>query len=87
MKISYINPFVKHFNERIKPFPYLVTRFYERAKLFVKASDDPILKDHPLTKKKEGMRAFSITGDIRVIYFVKDGQVFFVDIGTHDQVY
>jgi len=47
-----------------------------------------LLKDHPLTGKKQGLRAFSITGDVRIVYhFVSDDFVEFLDIGSHNQVY
>jgi mRNA-degrading endonuclease YafQ of YafQ-DinJ toxin-antitoxin module len=35
----------------------------------------PVLRDHTLT------------GDIRVIYYIHKGSVYFADIGTHNQVY
>lgn len=34
-----------------------------------------------------GKRAFWITGDIRVVYRVRGDTVYFLDIGTHNQVY
>ncbi len=34
------------------------------------------------------LRAFSVTGDIRIVYFeINDESVLFLDIGTHNQVY
>ena len=43
--------------------------------------------DHALTDGLEGKRAFSITGEIRVIYVELEGCIVFLDIGTHNQVY
>jgi len=45
------------------------------------------LHDHALTGKLAGKRAFSIAGDIRVIYVEFDDFIVFLDIGTHNQVY
>lgn len=55
--------------------------------LFVQNPHNPFLNDHPLKGSKEGFRSFSITGDIRAIYYVAEGNAYFVDIGTHNQVY
>ena len=59
----------------------------ERTRLFEKNPNSPLLKNHPLRGDKLGLRSFSISGDIRVIYYVKDNVAYFVDIGTHNQVY
>jgi len=48
---------------------------------------DDLLQDHLLMGKLEGYRAFSVTGDIRVVYYIHDQTAYFVDIGTHNQVY
>lgn len=87
MNIKYIGKFQKHFDLRIKPHTNLVKKFRKRAGIFTKDFDDPILKNHQLKGEKSQLMAFSITGDIRVIYFVKDGDAYFIDIGSHNQVY
>lgn len=45
------------------------------------------LNDHALSGNLQGKRAFSITGDIRVIYVELEDRLIFLDIGTHNQVY
>lgn len=55
--------------------------------LFKENSQNPVLKDHALTGSKIGYRAFSVTGDVRIIYERFNGDVRFYDIGTHNQVY
>lgn len=73
---------------RIRPNTKLHDRFLERLKLFCKDHGNPTLHDHPLMGKMSKNRAFSITGDVRVIYRVVDDEVVeFFNIGTHDQVY
>jgi len=45
------------------------------------------LKDHELTGKLAGKRAFSITADVRVVYEEQDEFIIFLDVGSHNQVY
>ncbi len=87
MDIVYRKQFTKHLLERIKPDPALYKRFKERIKLFIKTPEDPILEDHRLTGDKINFRAFSIIRDIRVVYQSGEDYVYFIDIGTHNQVY
>ena len=69
------------------PNPSLNSKFKERLKLFTKDSTNQILKDHSLKGEKSNYRAFSITGDIRVIYEKVSDGILLHDIGTHNQVY
>lgn len=87
MKIVYSTTFIKHYKKRILDQSLLKERFKERLAIFLSKPKDPILKDHPLKGKKEKLRAFSITGDIRVIYIINNNIAYFYDIGTHNQVY
>ena len=61
----------------------------KRIALFLENRSNPILKDHALTGNLINKRAFSVTGDYRIIYQEIAGEVVFVflDIGTHSQVY
>jgi addiction module RelE/StbE family toxin len=45
------------------------------------------LNDHPLTGKLKGLRAFSVGGDVRVVYQEAENYYLFLDIGSHNQVY
>ncbi len=58
-----------------------------RLKIFQSNPQNPILRDHALTGTKIGKRAFSITGDYRVVYGKNSEAIVFYDIGTHNQVY
>jgi len=47
-----------------------------------------LLQDHRLSGAKKDLRAFSITGDIHIVYLpISDIEVIFMDIGSHNQVY
>jgi addiction module RelE/StbE family toxin len=79
--------FEKHFLKRITTHEKLVTQFEERLGLFVAGKLDNLLNDYPLKGKFTGKRAFSIAGDIRVVYEETSDFIIFLDIGTHNQVY
>jgi addiction module RelE/StbE family toxin len=79
--------FEKIFQTRIASDPKLVKQFEERLLLFIKGVSNYPLYDHSLDGKLTGKRAFSIAGDVRVVYKIVDGVCIFVDIGSHNQVY
>ncbi|MEK7634018.1 MAG: type II toxin-antitoxin system mRNA interferase toxin, RelE/StbE family [Patescibacteria group bacterium] len=87
MKIEFYTGFIKNYNKRFGKNKKIKIRFIERTKLFQNDHRNPLLKNHPLKGKKLNQRAFSVTGDIRVIYQIVNGTIYFVDIGTHNQVY
>jgi addiction module RelE/StbE family toxin len=79
--------FQKHFKTRIAPNKNLKDRFDGRVRLFIAGEKGKPLNDHPLGGKLKGLRAFSIAGDIRVVYYETDTTYIFFDIGSHNQVY
>ena len=88
VEIEYDKIFLKHFKIRISSSKKLVTRYQERFNLFIKDRTNRVLQDHKLAGKFKDKRAFSITGDIRVIYSELDkGHYELLDIGTHPQIY
>jgi addiction module RelE/StbE family toxin len=87
-KVIYHQLFVKHFRQRIGKYPKLVNQYAKRYGFFVADRQNLLLKDHQLTGDLAGKRAFSIGGDLRVVYREKEkGVVEFMDIGSHNQVY
>lgn len=78
--------FEKHFKERISSNGQLVDQFKDSLELFIEGRLN-FLDDHALHGKLAGKRAFSVTGDMRVIYVELDDVIVFLDIGNHDQVY
>ncbi len=88
MKIDLHPEFKKSYKKRIAKIPNLIERTAQRIELFQNDHSNPILKDHVLKGKKHNLKAFSITGDIRIIYLqTSEDAVIFLDIGTHNQVY
>jgi addiction module RelE/StbE family toxin len=88
MKIRYHKEFLKNYKKRITPDPSLSAQFKKQLDKFVKNPLDPTLRDHKLVGKKKSFRAFSIGGDIRVVYTRDNkGEIRLYDIGSHNQVY
>lgn len=79
--------FEKHFKQRISPNEKLRKQFKERLALFIAGELGYPLHDHALTGKLAGKRAFSVAGDIRVIYVELEDAIVFLDVGSHNQVY
>lgn len=88
MEIRYSTNFVKNFNKRVSKRSVLEKKYKDRLALFIRNRNNPLLKDHKLIGKRKNFRAFSITGDVRVIYFEESQEIVtFIDIGSHNQVY
>ena len=88
MKIIWDQGFKRIYKKRIKHDNELKKRFWDAMEIF---SSDPFnqrLRTHKLTGKLEGLWAFSIDFDCRVIFrFLGKNEVFLIDIGSHDEVY
>lgn len=88
MKIGRDLTFKKHFQQRIAKNSKLIAKTEQRISIFAKNPKSPLLKDHALTGKKNHLRAFWVTGDIRIVYLpVSEEEVIFIDVGSHNQVY
>lgn len=87
MIIKYHKDFSKHYKKRIAPNAKLTAQFQKQLSKFLADPSDPTLKDHKLVGEKETFRAFSVTGDIRVIYRIVGDELWLYDIGSHNQVY
>ena len=87
MEIEYHKNFIKNYRKRILHNKKLDRQFERRLKLFIMDPVNPILKNHKLIGGKIEYRAFSVSGDIRVIYKKLNGRILLYDVGTHSQVY
>lgn len=68
--------------------PFLESEIQKRIRWFKKNPKDTRLDVHDLTGKMTGQCAFSITGDIRIIYkWTNKNTVHFLAIGSHIKVY
>lgn len=79
--------FEKNFRVRIKPSPKLVKQFEQRLWMFMQGVREYPLDDHTLIGAMKGLRAFSVGGDLRVVYRETEENYEFLDVGSHNQVY
>ena len=79
--------FDKNFRTRITPNKKLMQQFEQRLGLFMQGTRGFPLDDHVLKGSMKGLRAFSVSGDVRVVYRETDEYYEFLDIGSHNQVY
>ncbi len=87
MKIAYHADFIKSYNRRFLNSPNIRQIFKTKLEIFIKDPKNDVLKDHQLKGKKHKYRSFSVTGDIRVVYYLEKDTATLFDIGTHNQVY
>jgi len=87
-KIIWDQGFKKIYQKKVKNDSELKKRFWIMTRLFLKNPFDKRLRTHKLTGKLEGLWAFSVAYDCRVIFkFLGKDEVLLVDIGSHDEVY
>jgi len=88
MKIGF-SPEVKKELEKLKKKDSDFNRkIQKQLQLFTTNSTHPSLRLHKLSGNLKGFQSISITKSFRMVYLVKqDGMAYFVDFGTHDEVY
>ncbi|HVC36685.1 MAG TPA: type II toxin-antitoxin system YafQ family toxin [Candidatus Dormibacteraeota bacterium] len=79
--------FDKSYKKRILPNRNLRDTYANRIAAFQKGERDSLLDDHALKGRMKGKCAFSIVGDVRVVYEETDSTYIFLDVGSHNQVY
>lgn len=84
--------FSLQFNHSLKKLarrqPEIIPVLFEKVLLFNNETNHPSLKLHKLSGKLKEHWSFSIEYNLRIIFrYTRDGNILFVDIGTHDQVY
>ncbi|MBH8573768.1 type II toxin-antitoxin system YafQ family toxin [Nostocaceae cyanobacterium CENA369] len=88
LKVSFSSSFRRAFKKRVKGNVDLETRFWQKLEQFTIDPFEQSLKTHKLSGKLNKLWSFSLDYDERVLfYFTEDGNVVFVDIGSHDEVY
>jgi len=79
--------FKKNFKKRVVPNQKLTKQFEKRIELFMSGARGYPLNDHVLVGSMNNLRAFSINGDLRVVYRETEEYIEFLDVGSHNQVY
>ena len=63
-------------------------QFIERVKIFIQDPSNQTLNNHGLGGKYKNCRSINITGDIRIIYEMRDSNTaYFLAIGSHSELY
>ncbi len=62
-------------------------KFKERLNLFLLDRFNPILNNHSLNGKYEGHNSINVSGDIRAVYKIDSGNIDFIAIGKHSNLY
>lgn len=86
-RIHWAPSFKRAFRKRVQNTP-LSNKFQNQLELFVQDPFAPGLRTHKLTGVLNGLWAFSVSYDCRVIFdFVSPEEILLIDIGTHEDVY
>jgi addiction module RelE/StbE family toxin len=78
------------FHKQLKKAPLEIKiAFRKRLELFLLDQSDSQLRNHILAGKYKGLRSINITGDWRALFREEkeNGDVVFVLLGTHSQLY
>jgi addiction module RelE/StbE family toxin len=88
IRITWDQGFKRIYKKKVKNNDELKKRFWDAMELFSKNPFNPRLRTHKLTGKLEGLWAFSVAFDCRVIFkFLSENEILLIDIGEHDEVY
>jgi addiction module RelE/StbE family toxin len=88
IKLTWDHGFKRIYKKKVKNNEELRKKFWDAMELFVKDPFHPRLRTHKLTGKLEGLWAFSVDYDTRVIFsFIGKEDVVLIDIGGHEEVY
>jgi addiction module RelE/StbE family toxin len=88
IKIRWDQGFKRTYRKKVKNDPDLRERFWGAMELFSRNPFHQKLRTHKLSGKLEGLWAFSVSYDCRVVFeFLNGDEVLLVDIGGHEEVY
>ena len=88
LKVQRHQGYIEDLANLLENDPELSKEVERRIEWFRKNKDDTRLDNHELDKKMKGNWAFSITGDIRIVYkWLGKKEVRFLAIGGHKKVY
>lgn len=85
--VKYQRKFLKVYPIRVGRDKKLRKQYDKRFNLFMAGHHGQPINDHALTGSMTGLRSFSVSGDVRVVYRELDDVYEFIDVGTHAQVY
>ena len=84
MELRYSSKFKKQY----KKLPIKIRKqFIERVDLFLRDSQDSLLRLHKLSGPLQDSWSINITGDVRVVFDKCDNHLLFISIGSHSKLY
>lgn len=87
MQIRISPEFAKELRILKKKKPKLLKRINKQLRLFAEDPKHPSLRTHKLSGKMKNLWSISVAKDIRMVYLLRDDEAYFVDLGTHNEVY
>ncbi|MEX2033392.1 MAG: hypothetical protein WD889_02415 [Candidatus Colwellbacteria bacterium] len=86
MKIAFHRGFKKYYR-KLKPGER--KKLEKRLRLFAEDPYHPILDNHALRERYKGFRSIDITGDLRALFELKEGEntAVFIIVDTHSNLY
>jgi addiction module RelE/StbE family toxin len=80
--------FKRSYRKRVKKNEKLKKEILAKDGMFLTSPSSSQLRTHKLSGKLEGLWAFSVDDDCRVIFeFIGEDRVLLIDIGSHNEVY
>ena len=80
--------FKRAYKKSTKANPNLKDKIAKALEIFVNDPFHPSLRTHKLSGRLEGLWAFVVEHDCRVVVrFLGEGNVLLIDVGKHDEVY
>jgi len=78
----------RNFDKRYARLPTKIQdQFKKRRNLFISQPFHPLLNNHSVDEVFPGWRSINVTGDYRALYEEREGEVVFMTIGTHSELY
>jgi addiction module RelE/StbE family toxin len=88
IKAVWDEAFKRSYKKRIQKNEVLRRKFWQRMELFLESPFSPQLRTHKLSGKLEGLWAFSVDNDLRIVFeFLGEDRALLIDVGSHDEVY
>lgn len=87
MKVRLSADVLKKLNKIKINDPILEKKIIKKLTLFSTNPEHPSLRLHKLKGQLKNMWSISITKNVRMVYLDEDDEAYFVNIGTHDEVY
>lgn len=87
MQVSFSDEVDKQLKKIKQKDSKLAKRIEKQITLFIQNPKHPSLRLHKLTGDLQELWSISISKSIRIIYILNADTAYFVDLGTHDEVY